>query len=213
MKKVLLVTLVLLLCISGWAVAAPISYEVVDNPDSQQDPFMLGWSHELGVDFPPDELITADDQMTPEISCQIQYGGGQNFLVSITNQTNMAWTNLAYVADPETTITNHDKFLVNGQQAFYIDRMGVNTPLLSESMTTNCVFEPGETWQFIIQEYVNGIGMPASALGSWNPTNGMGMVGNQSGGDQMSSGSIIAIPEPISIILIGIGGLAIRRRR
>ena len=88
--------------------------------------------------------------------------------------------------------------------AFKIDRVGLNRPLVSESLLPNGVFEAGETWRFIIQDYTNALFLPASALGS---------VGVPSFGDQMSSGSIIAIPEPVTMVLLGMGGLGLTRRR
>lgn len=43
-----------------------------------------------------------------------------------------------------------------------------NNPLLSESMTQDCIFEPGEVWEFIIQDYDHPDGLPADAINSIN---------------------------------------------
>jgi hypothetical protein len=126
-----------------------------------------------------------------------------NIAVSITNRTNNWYPKLYYVADPETTLQNYDQNRLNGMLAFKIDKIGSNTPLIYESMGQNLWFEPGETWTFVIQDYVNTLGLPASAFGS---------LGVPSAGDYLSSGSIIT-PEPATLSLLGLGGLSLFRRR
>jgi hypothetical protein len=54
-------------------------------------------------------------------------------------------------------------------------------------------------WIFIIQDYFNASGISASSFGS---------IGVPSAGDTVSSGSIIATPEPGGLVLLGLGGLA-----
>lgn len=207
----------LILTVSGTTQAVPTKVTYVDGP---QDPLVIPeyGLHELGnqlvgaPSFPNDEWITSIWGYTDERSC-FEVGNEdslqiQNILVSITNMTGVPWFEVWYVADPETSLTNHDGW-VNGQPAFKIDNIGLNRPLVSESLKTDLVFEPSETWQFIIQDYQNGFGLPASAFGSIG-------VGSLSIGDQVSSGSIIAIPAPGAILLGGIGiGLVgwLRRRR
>jgi len=206
----------LILTISGTTQAIPTQVEYEDGP---QDPLVIieHGLHELGnqagtpTPFPNNEWITSSWTETEERSC-FEEGNVDlpilNALVSITNMTGAPWFKVWYVADPETTLTNQDG-LVNGCLAFKIDDIGLNQPLVSESMAQDLVFEPGETWAFIIQDYQNGFGLPASAFGSIG-------VGNLSIGDQISSGSIIAVPAPGAILLGGIGvGLVgwLRRRR
>ncbi len=171
---------------------------------------------ELGTGplFPLDELISAfatptsipacppsDDPMTP------------NAVLVITNLSGRSWTDLFYVADPETMISNPDgramSFAAPGieTQAFRIDTLGVNRTLIAETMTPDGVFEPGETWEVLIQDYSNGFGLPPSALDSLD-------FAGASGGVQISSGSIVAlVPSPGSISLAGLAGLVILRRR
>ena len=63
-----------------------------------------------------------------------------------------------YVADfPDTRITNWDGS-VNGSLAFKIDNVGINQPLIGESINVNGIFEPGEIWDFIIDGYQNNFG-------------------------------------------------------
>ena len=211
MKKLVFISLFLLILLCTTAVGVPITYVKTVNPTSVQDP-LPDWTHELGIGFPPDELISASCCTTDINACELQYGGGQNFLITMTNLTSIYWHNVTYVSDPETTITNDDLELVNGEQSFLIDYVGFNQPLIFESMNADAVFEPGETWEFVIQECVNTNGMAASAFFSWDSVNSLGRIGSQSGGDTISSGSIIS-PEPATICLLGLGGLALLRRR
>jgi hypothetical protein len=89
--------------------------------------------------------------------------------------------------------------IVNGGLAFKIDNIGLNTPLVYESIAADNLFEPGEAWGFVIQDYINVFGLLPSAMGSPG-------VGTLSMGDpQLSSGSIIAIPAPGAILLGSIG--------
>src|SRR6185503_3997385 len=83
-----------------------------------------------------------------------------NQKVSITNLNPYAFTDLWYVADPQTNASNLDG-AVNGFPAFKIDQVGVNKPLISESIITDGIFDPGETWVFLIQDFANNT-LPAS---------------------------------------------------
>lgn len=167
---------------------------------------------ELGAPgvFPDDEIISSDASFTDEIACPDSYTnfGVPNSLVTITNLTPTTFNNLWYVADPQTRFSNVDGF-VNGEEAFKIDDVGLNTPLVSESIAANGLFEPGETWEFIVDNYSNTLGLPPSAF--FSP----GRVGAISGADQASSASIIAtrIPEPASLLIVALGlfGFATRR--
>ncbi len=133
----------------------------------------------------------------------------------------------------ETTFTNLDEWVgqcggidCNGMDcscpdgpdypgmAFKIDKVGENQPLVYESMTQDGCFEPGEIWEFVVQEYWNKLALPASALGSVCPDGIHGAIAAASAGNTCSAASIIT-PEPSSLVFIvgGLLGLALRRNR
>ena len=138
--------------------------------------------------------------------------------VEIRNMTGLDWIEVWYIADNETTLTNFDgEANALGyppvQEAFRIDAVGFNTPLIYESLTPDGVWEIGETWRFVIQDYTNSLGLPPSAITSI----GVGDASKPPAtGIVDSSGSIIGVtvPEPTTaaLALLGLGLVASRRR-
>jgi hypothetical protein len=148
-------------------------------------------------------------------------------LVFITNLTGRDLTEVWYIANNETRISNFDGYANDigfavdlDNETFRIDSDisdpgGAHHPLVGESGVLNDIWEAGETWEFILQDYGNLFGLPGSALTSIG-------VGDASGvpGVIDSSGSIIAIPqvpEPGSTVLallaMSAWGLVPRRKR
>jgi MYXO-CTERM domain-containing protein len=186
------------------------------------DPLMnLTFVHELGLatgGFPTNEEIDAFANVIPQAACPSHDNPNQpNVAIRMVNLSGIPWVDVHYVADPGLagapgTIISNEDGLVNAGQAFRIDNVGVNQPLINESINANLIFEPGEFcefWTFIIDDYVNTGGIPANAFTSIG-------VGNGSFGPP-SSGSIIAIavPEPSSLAVAAMLGMAplLRRRR
>jgi hypothetical protein len=193
----------LVLMAAGPALAVPTT--VVVDPFGPCDPLAVPpLVDELGTPplFPPDELIDSGPTPATAIACLPTNLTLFDPIVFIINLTPRSFSDVWYVADPETSITNIDGF-VNGMPAFEIDTVGINTPLVFESFLADGIFSPGEMWEFIIQDYGNILGLPPFAFGS---------IGVPSVGDPgLSSGSIIAVevPEPASLAMLGLGCMAL----
>lgn len=171
--------------------------------------------------FSLDDYINVEFVSLGAPSCLATNGPGVDLVISITNLTSREFYGLWYVADPGTTITNFDGKVAqippgtDSLPAFRIDAVGVNTPLLSESILGNGIFEPGETWKFVLQDYSSVIAPDLIR------SIGLGVNSPLPPADSPSSGSIVAgldpdlVPEPSRALLVGMGLLAvlIRRRR
>ena len=190
--------------------AAPAGAEPVDlsYQDGPQDPLWVPQTgEELGTNFPPDELITATATQTDRTACSdfpFDDPVIPNRMVYMTNQTTRDFSAVWYASDPETQLSNYDGW-INSEEAFRIDAVGVNQPLISESLIWDGVFQAGETWEFIIQDYRNAFGLPPTAFQTVG-------VGAQSAGDHVSTGSIV-VPEPATMTLLGLGAIGVLARR
>jgi len=161
--------------------------------------------HELGFPntvippgvFPSGEEIAASHVKTSLSACSATDDGGtDNFLVTMTNNSPHDFTEVWWVGDSLfLTISNRDGEI--GQPgfgalpgpAFRIDTVGNNKPLQSESITANGVFQSGETWEFIVQDFVDGF--PGNIGPSSFRSYGIGGVSSPSGTD-LSRASILA---------------------
>ena len=198
----------LLLAGPGHAIPVNISGSNLPSCDVLATP---GLANELGLvsgGFPEDSRIfTTPLGVSGATGCVSTDTGGDNVEVRIRNRTGRDQTALWYVGDSQTSLSNADG-IVNGGLAFKIDSVGLNAPLLSESMTPDGIFEDDELWVFVIDDYANSLGLGPNLITS------AGLVGDES--DLVfSSGSIIAfIPEPSTALLLGLGlaGLGMRRR-
>jgi len=213
------------------AAGVPLEVYSIDGP---QDPLLLnGPVHELGelgeFVFPLEELIESYWMETDETACPEPGDdpGIPNILVSMTNLTGIDWYDVHYVSDlvfpnnshpangspvPGALISNFDGWIGNAgladhEEAFKIDSIGINTPLVFESLIIDNIFQAGETWNFIIQDYT----LPLA--GSPTPFDSVG-IASLSTGYPPSTGSIVAvIPEPATIGLLALGGLVLVRSR
>jgi hypothetical protein len=231
MLRPVLSTILLVFAAPTPGLAIPLTVTSSDSPGCDA-PTIDGTVHELGGPSPffaseGEEILSAPVGSAGGVCAP----GTSSVIIAITNLTGVSWTNLHYVADPATTMSNVDGVIVPSSplifgppvlgppaDAFRIDDVGLNTPLLLENLTPDLIFEPGETWIFAIQDYSNSLSLPPEALASVG-------VGSHSevfppNLPVLSSGSIIAeqvlIPEPRSGLLLVAAAVtlaAVGRRR
>ena len=202
------------------ASAYQLSVYTADNPFSVQDDWgMPTVVHELGNPpvFPVEQMILSWEVLwTGHIPCPASPAIDMR-QVAIQNLTSRDWPLVWYVADDGTTILNDDRRLVGQLSpfhspwlAFKIDAHGLNTPLVSESLNADGIFEAGEIWEFVLQGYANSSGGPPEAFDS------LGIAG-ASAAFPPSTGSIIVVPEPawgfVPMALGSVLGILWARRR
>jgi hypothetical protein len=157
--------------------------------------------------FPADEAIASESFAQNVTECSAGGPAGPDFVVHILNMTPTYWTDLFFVADAGNFYNNHDGDILGGL-AMRIDMIGINTPLIAESMTVDGIFEPGEDWFFEVMDWAGPA--PPSLFDSIG-------VGAGSGGFPPSTASIVArpVPVPAAVWLLGsaLGVLGWLRRR
>ncbi len=202
--------------------ANPVEVYTQEPIDPRQDNWVLnGWVEELGVGFPADENIFAQEvTWDGHLPCPQDLGSpysGTHVQIEIINLTSNEWLELYYVADEQTFLSNVDELvgdvsMPGTKDAFKIDAVGNNTPLVYESMNQDGRFEVGETWQFVIQDYLtfNPVGQLYDASNPDALTSpGVAYAsGYWATGEQVSTGSIVAIPEPSVMVLLAMTGSA-----
>jgi len=196
------------------------------SEDGPLDPLSLnGDVYELGTDFFPSEQtieirsvaftnqsanFDSDDLLKP------------NLLVTIFNASFYDHKNVYFIADLDYTISNFDGWIGNvlygspagdAWQAFKIDSIGINQPLIYETydetfpFSLDNVFQSGEEWQFIIQDYEDYYDPVYSPeFGSFD----IGYFSN--GSNDGSTGSIVAqevVPIPGAVWLLVSGLIAL----
>lgn len=175
----------------------------------------LPLAEELGntETFPEGEWITHSSSLSTQTVCDTPLidplnGVIDDLLISnrritIENLQTFDIPDLFYVVGgasnqiPAATFGNYDG-MVNGAFAMKIDSIGVNRPLIYESLIWDGIFQTGETWQFVVQDYVG--------QGTGGAFFSPGIVGT----DTLPS---IIVPEPAGMALSVLGGLLLLRRR
>lgn len=202
--------------LAGLAAANPVQGDYVDLPQCDNHGIRTA-VEELGTHFlfPQNELIEGFSSTTQQSACPSSDDPNiPNALVTMRNLTGRSWSDLFYVADPQTTLSNFDgeaesALAIGGfTQAFRIDAVGMNQNLVFESINADGIFQPNEQWGFIIQDFFNGFGRGAHEMDALDFAFG-------SFGSPDSSGSIVqfSVPAPGSAALLGLGALSIVRRR
>jgi hypothetical protein len=174
------------------------------------DPIQDDWSFSGSAEELVEGIADADELILVEpvtweghYPCPAEWSGSDVNMVQLrmTNLTSRAFGQLIYVADPQTDLTNWDEYVGNAglddaEKAFLIDWSGENTPLVFESIANDAIFQVGEVWEFVIQDYTNSAAGPADDIDSVG-------IASLSTGWTPSTGSIIAmIPEPSVLSLL-----------
>lgn len=205
--------------------APPVTASLVNvytDPDPAQDDWTLtGPMHEVGNRQPFDASQWMQSGFQPwdgHVPCPSAYQGGDCIQIWIRNKTSADWTEVYYVADPETSLTNYDEWVGNAglgdaTPAFRIDAVGENTPLVSESMAADGILQAGETWEFVVQDYSNA-NTPQPGPHAFGSI-GIASLSSDPPPDQTipSTASIIAAPEPAALALLAAGAVVLIRRR
>ena len=192
----------------------------------------LGIGHSGGATgftgpFPKDEEISAYSFEGYKPVCPASDDPDMaDAIVDITNLTQPArsFKALWFVGNPNTSFSNRDGVAAQAGfedyghgGAFRIDTRGHNRPLIGESIKADGIFQPNETWEFVIQDFLVGSPVGGVAGGAADFTS-IGVAGGSLGHYySRSTGSIIGIPIPeptsLGLLMLGTMGAIIFRRR
>jgi hypothetical protein len=214
----------LLLALQDPARAVPVNGLYIEDPRCDVQP-VQNLPHEIGetAAFPIDERIAVVVSPALTYACVGDDGAPNDFVVMMTNLSPYAYIDLFFVADDGVLIGNADGTIADligapgvTADAFRIDgtvTLGINNNLLGESGAVNEIFEPGETWRFIVTNVVFPAAVPPTLI-----FDSVGGFAGSSVGFPPSTASILGtqiVPEPSTGLLLGFGlaGLALRCRR
>ena len=149
----------------GAAWAVPGVHPYVEDPKCDAHRIALG--RELGHPpsgpygstgpFPDPEAIASNSTTAEMTVCTTSPSDPTvfDYKVTIKNPTAKSWTDPFFVADASNSFSNVDGTIDDGL-AMKIDMIGVNTPPIAKSGgVIGRVFEPGEEWVFLVQDWVD----------------------------------------------------------
>ena len=200
------------LLVAQTASAVPVTGIYVDDPTNCDNHGTITLTHELGptsLGFPIDEglFISVEQKVTPaHFSCVGDDGLFNEYEVRMGNLSPFAWENVFFVADLGANPGNWDGLVDDlafgfpaTAEAFKIDSVGSNTPLVAESINPNGILEVGEFWTFVIDNWSLGAVAPLfGSVGKFADSSDLNI-------DTQSNASILAtqiIPEPGTICLL-----------